>query len=64
MNKNPLITVIITTYNSNINYFSECLQSIINQTYKNLEILIIDDFSTKMNYKKIKLLIKNKNLSK
>ena len=58
MNKNPLITVIITTYNSNINYFSECLQSIINQTYKNLEILIIDDFSKKMNYKKIKLLIK------
>lgn len=50
MRKNQLITVIITTYNSNLGYFNECLRSIINQSYKNIEILIIDDFSSKKDY--------------
>ena len=37
-----LVSVIITVYNSQ-DYISECLQSIINQTYKNLEIICIED---------------------
>ena len=40
-----LITVIIPVYNVE-KYLKECLESIINQTYKNLEIILIDDGST------------------
>ena len=40
-----LITVIINTYNGE-KYIKKCLDSIINQTYKNLEILVINDGST------------------
>lgn len=40
-----LISVIINVYNGE-KYIKKCLESIINQTYKNLEILIINDGST------------------
>ncbi len=40
-----LITVIINVYNGE-KYIKNCLDCIINQTYKNLEILIINDGST------------------
>ena len=42
---NELITVIINVYNRE-NLISKCLESVINQTYKNLEILIVNDGST------------------
>lgn len=41
----PLVTVFIPMYNCE-QYISQSLESIINQTYSNLEILIIDDGST------------------
>lgn len=41
----PLLSVIIPVYNLE-NYLSECIASIINQTYKNLEIIIVNDGST------------------
>ena len=44
MNKNPLISVVVTTYNRK-NYLAETLNSIINQSYKNMEVLVIDNFS-------------------
>ncbi|MBQ9297863.1 MAG: glycosyltransferase [Clostridia bacterium] len=40
-----LITVIINVYNRE-DLIQKCLESVINQTYKNLEILIINDGST------------------
>ncbi len=40
-----LISVIVPVYNVE-DYLEECLESIIHQTYKNLEILIVDDGST------------------
>jgi len=41
----PLVTIIITTYN-HANYLSKSIQSVINQSYSNFEIIIIDDGST------------------
>lgn len=42
---NPLITIIIPIYNV-APYLRECLDSVINQTYKNLDIILVDDGST------------------
>lgn len=39
------ITVIVPVYNEE-KYLEQCLDSIINQTYKNLEIILVDDGST------------------
>ena len=41
----PLVSVIIPVFNVEL-YLRQCLDSVINQTYKNLEILVIDDGST------------------
>ena len=40
----PLITVIIPVYNVE-NYLSECLDSVLNQTYENIEVFLVDDGS-------------------
>lgn len=40
-----LITVIIPTYNR-VDFIEECINSVLTQTYSNLELLIIDDGST------------------
>ena len=49
---NTKVTVIIPTYNME-NYLDVCLNSILNQTYQNIEILCIDDCSTDNTYKKL-----------
>jgi len=41
----PLISIIVAIYNIE-QYLDECIQSIINQTYDNLEIILVDDGST------------------
>ncbi|WP_317346809.1 glycosyltransferase family 2 protein [Blautia argi] len=43
--KNPLVSVIISTYNVE-KYVKQCVDSLINQTYKNIEIICVDGGST------------------
>jgi glycosyltransferase involved in cell wall biosynthesis len=42
---NPLVSIIVITYNSN-KFVLETLESIKAQTYKNIELIISDDYST------------------
>lgn len=41
----PLISVIVPVYNA-APFLDQCLESIVGQTYRNLEILVVDDGST------------------
>ena len=43
---NPLISFILPTYNVEEKYLTECLDSLLNQSYTNFEICIADDNST------------------
>ena len=47
------VSIIIPIYNSE-KYLKQCLESIINQTYKNIEIICINDGSTDNSEKIIK----------
>ncbi len=44
MSYKPLLSVIIPNYN-NAKYLGECLDSVLNQTYENLDIIVSDDCS-------------------
>ena len=41
----PVVSVVIPVYNVSL-YLTQCLESVIYQTYRNLEIIVIDDGST------------------
>ncbi len=41
---NPLISVIVPVYNVE-KYLDRCVESLVNQTYKNIEIILVDDGS-------------------
>ena len=60
--KDILVSVLINNYN-NQNFLKKSIDSCLNQTYKNLEIIIFDDKSTD-NSKKILKKIKNKKIKK
>lgn len=47
----PLISILIPVYNIDRKYLEECLESILNQTYTNFEICLVDDCSTKIETK-------------
>lgn len=45
MQQNLLISVIVPVYNSE-QFLSDCLESCLLQTYKNIEVIIVNDGST------------------
>lgn len=45
LQNNPKVTILIPVYNGS-NFIKQAIQSAINQTYKNIEILVINDGST------------------
>ncbi len=63
------VTVIIVNYNSSYPCLKECIDSIKNQTYKNIDILIFDNYSQnntieliKNDYNDIRIINSDKNL--
>lgn len=53
MENNPLISVIIPVYNAE-KYLEQCLESVLNQTYKELEVICINDGSSDNSIKILK----------
>jgi len=45
----PLISIICPIYNPNHKYLAEAISSVLNQLYKNWELCLVDDCSTKFN---------------
>ena len=45
MIKNPLVSVVVPSYNHGL-YVEKCIDSIVNQSYKNFELIVLDDGST------------------
>ena len=41
----PVISVVVPVYNAET-FLDKCIQSIVNQTYKNIEVILLDDGST------------------
>ena len=65
MTNNKLVSVVMSAYNSE-STINDSIDSILSQSYKNLELLIIDDGSSDQTYDKIKgykniHIFKNKN---
>ena len=51
-NENKLVSVLLPAFNAS-QFIEQAIESILNQTYSNLELLIVDDASSDNTYKKI-----------
>lgn len=53
LQKKPLISVLVPTYNTRPDHLRECLDSVLRQTYSNWELCIADDASTNEETKEV-----------
>lgn len=53
MESNPLVSVIMATFNEKPNYIRESISSILNQTYRNLELIVLDDSTNESTIREI-----------
>ena len=42
--ENKLVSIIVSVYNGE-RYIEECIESVLNQDYKNIELILVDDGS-------------------
>lgn len=61
MNKNLLVSVIVPVYNIE-DYIERCIKSLLRQTYKNIEVLLINDGSTDNSEEYCKKYVDNKKI--
>lgn len=54
MSNNPLISVVMSVYNTDEVYLRDAIESILNQTYRNFEFLIINDGCNEQTYQVLK----------
>lgn len=57
INNKPIVSIILPVHNSE-RYLYDCLESLVSQTYRNLEIIAMDDASTDNSFKIIKAFAK------
>ena len=55
--KNPLVSIVLATYNPDLEWLEAQLISLNNQTYSNLELIILDDCSKIISFESIRKLI-------
>nr|ABM68317.1 WsbC [Anoxybacillus tepidamans] len=55
----PLVSIVVATYFPRTDFFEKQLQSLNNQTYENIEIIICDDSANDAEYEKVKKTAEN-----
>lgn len=51
--KNPLVSVVMATFNEPVNYIAEAIESVLGQTFADFEFIIVDDSTNTDTIKKI-----------